>query len=233
MRAYCDMRDDRRLNALEIALDARHDDCVQLLLPFTTDDGTMARGEAAPAAVLPFFVTSAHPSLVALARGADDGPLVRACAALARSRLGPARGLAATADGRAALAATGAFQGDVGDGARWFLAKFAEFERVLALRVAKEAWSAARRAERLALMGPPAPTAAARALFRDGRRVAELARRGSCVVDGALDAGLAAELRAVFAAGLASGDFFGAPSADSCNAGSRSTTLALSQNSSG
>ncbi|KAH8044744.1 hypothetical protein JL722_14529 [Aureococcus anophagefferens] len=38
--AYCDMRDDRRLNALEIALDARHDDCVQLLLPFTTDDGT-------------------------------------------------------------------------------------------------------------------------------------------------------------------------------------------------
>lgn len=40
MRAYCDMRDDRRLNALEIALDARHDDCVQLLLPFTTDDGT-------------------------------------------------------------------------------------------------------------------------------------------------------------------------------------------------
>jgi hypothetical protein len=34
------MRDDRRLNALEIALDARHDDCVQLLLPFTTDDGT-------------------------------------------------------------------------------------------------------------------------------------------------------------------------------------------------
>ncbi|KAH8050464.1 calcineurin B subunit [Aureococcus anophagefferens] len=40
VRAYCDMRDDRRLNALEIALDARHDDCVQLLLPFTTDDGT-------------------------------------------------------------------------------------------------------------------------------------------------------------------------------------------------
>ena len=40
VRAYCDMRDDTRRTALELALDSGHDDCVQLLLPFTTDGGT-------------------------------------------------------------------------------------------------------------------------------------------------------------------------------------------------
>lgn len=40
VRAYCDMRDDTGANALDVALQYRHDDCARLLASYTTNDGT-------------------------------------------------------------------------------------------------------------------------------------------------------------------------------------------------